>query len=47
MQKAFNELDDIPREEVRGLLQNLGLDSLLSLSINREVKRHDNLEVWG
>ncbi|MBW1813191.1 MAG: glutathione S-transferase [Deltaproteobacteria bacterium] len=47
MQKVFNELDDIPREEVLDLIRDLGLESLLTLTINREVKRHDNLEVWG
>ncbi|MBW2329053.1 MAG: glutathione S-transferase [Deltaproteobacteria bacterium] len=47
MQKAFNELDDTPKEEVRAFMQDLGLETLLTLTINREVKRHDNLEVWG
>jgi len=47
MQKAFNELGDGPKEEVRALMQNLGLEPLLFLTIDREVKRHDNLEVWG
>lgn len=47
LQKSFNELDDAPREEVRTLFEKLGLEPLLTLTINREVKRHDNLEVWG
>ncbi|MCP4756133.1 MAG: glutathione S-transferase family protein [Proteobacteria bacterium] len=47
MQKVFNELDDTPREEVRDLMRDLGLESLLTLTIDREVKRRDNLEVWG
>lgn len=47
VQKAFNELDDSAREEVRALLQDLGFESLLTLTIDREVKRHDHLEVWG
>jgi glutathione S-transferase len=47
MQKSFNELGDGPKEEVRALMQNLGLDPLLFLTINRKVKRQNNLEVWG
>ena len=47
MQKAFNELDNAPKEEVRSLMQELGLESLLTLTIDREVKRHDHLEVWA
>ena len=47
MQKAFSELDDTPREEVKTLFEKLGLESLLPLAIDREVKRHDNLEIWG
>ena len=38
---------DTPRELVRALMQELGLESLLTLTIDREVKRHDHLEVWG
>jgi len=47
MQKAFNELEAAPREEIRVLMEKLGLDSLLTLTIHRELERHDNLEVWG
>ncbi|MCP4754838.1 MAG: glutathione S-transferase [Proteobacteria bacterium] len=47
MQTAFNEMDDAPKEEVRAFLQKLDLESLLTLTIDREVKRHDHLEVWG
>ena len=47
MQKAFNELDDKPKEEVRELFQAVGFESMLTLTIDREVKRHDHLEVWG
>jgi len=47
MQKAFNELDDAPKEEVRDLMRELNLESLLTLNVNREIKRHDHLEVWG
>jgi len=47
MQQGFNELDDPPKEEVRAFMRDLGLETLLTLTIDREVKRHDNLEVWG
>lgn len=47
MQKAFGELEDDPKEEVRDLIRDLGLESLLTLTIDRQVKRHDHLEVWG
>ncbi|MCP4752567.1 MAG: glutathione S-transferase family protein [Proteobacteria bacterium] len=47
MQKAYNELEEASREEVQALFLKLGLESLLSLTIDRQVKRHDNLEVWG
>jgi hypothetical protein len=47
MQKASNELDEPPKEEVRDLIRDVGLESLLSLTIDRQVKRHDHLEVWG
>ena len=47
MQKAFNELDDTPKKEVHDLMRDLGLESLLTLTIDRQVKRHDHLEVWG
>jgi hypothetical protein len=47
MQKAFNELEESPKEEVRELIRDVGLESLLTLTIDRQVKRHDHLEVWG
>jgi glutathione S-transferase len=47
MQKTFNELDEPPKEEVRDLIRDLGLESLLALTIDRRVERHDHLEVWG
>lgn len=47
MQKAFNELDEPPKEEVRDLIRDLDLESLLTLTIDRRVRRHDHLEVWG
>jgi glutathione S-transferase len=47
MQKAFEQLDPSPKEEVREILEKTGMDELLNLSISREVKRHDNLEIWG
>jgi len=47
IQKAFNELEDNAREEVGAFMQGLGLESLLTLTIDREVKRHDHLEAWG
>jgi hypothetical protein len=47
MQKAFHELDETSREEVHAFMRDLGMESLLTLAIDRQVKRHDHLEVWG
>ncbi len=47
MQKAFNEMDETSKAEAHALMREVGLDELLSLTIDREVKRHDHLEVWG
>ncbi len=47
VQTAFNELDDTQRQEVRDLMKDLGLAPLLTLTIDRQIKRHDHLEVWG
>ena len=47
MQKAFNKLAEHPRNEVVALMAELGLESLLTLTIDRDVRRHDHLEVWG
>ena len=46
MQKAFDNLDESGREEVRTLFNELGLSQLLSIKLKRAVTRHDHLEVW-
>ena len=33
--------------EAARLLRDMGFESLLTLTIDRQVKRHDHLEVWG
>jgi len=47
MQQAFAGLTDEDQEDVKALLKDLGLDELLSITLSREVRRHDHLEVWG
>jgi glutathione S-transferase len=47
MQKAFTDLDEGGRDVVQTLLDELGLTPLLSVKLDREVLRQDNLEVWG
>ncbi|MCF8095856.1 MAG: glutathione S-transferase [Desulfobacteraceae bacterium] len=46
MQKAFAGLDEAGRRELQSLMEELELAPLLSVAINREIARHDNLEVW-
>jgi len=47
MQKAFHELDETSREEEDAFMRDQDMESLLTLAIDRQVKRHDHLEVWG
>jgi len=46
MQNAYAALDEPGRQAVQSLMDELGLAPLLSISINREIVRNDNLEVW-
>ena len=47
MQKAYAELTASDQQSVKELLTEMKLDPLLSLTIKRDIKRHDHLEVWG
>ncbi|MCP4755264.1 MAG: hypothetical protein GY866_30745 [Proteobacteria bacterium] len=47
MQKALADLDQTGRQSVQTLFDGLGLAPMLSAGINRQVRRHDHLEVWG
>ncbi len=47
MQKAFANLDETDQQAVQTLLDELSLTQMLSIKINRDVLRQDNLEVWG
>ena len=46
MQQAYQDLEAEDQNDVKALLEELELERLLTLTINRKVKRHDNLEVW-
>ncbi len=46
MQNAYADLDEPGQQAVQSLLAELGMESLLSITIDREVVRSDNLEVW-
>ena len=47
MQKAFDDFNESGKEAVKTLFNELGLNPLLSVKINRAVLRKDHLEVWG
>ncbi|MFK7913382.1 MAG: glutathione S-transferase C-terminal domain-containing protein [Pseudomonadales bacterium] len=47
IQDAFDQLTGAEQQSVRTLLQQAGLDALLTLRSARRVERSNNREVWG
>ncbi len=47
VQDAFGALNDNDKQAVSDLLKEAGLESLLTLKINRRIERQNYKEVWG
>jgi len=46
IQNTYTAMDEPGRQAVESLMRELGLEPLLAITIDRQVVRHDNLEVW-
>ena len=46
VQDEFAGLDAVAQAEVQSLLSACNMSELLNIKINRNIGRHDNLEVW-
>ena len=47
LQDAFSDLSDEERIEVTTLLEESGMERVLTAALRRRIVRSDNLEVWG
>jgi len=47
LQNAYAAMDETGQAAARSLLTEVEAAFLLSLSLDREIRRHDNLEVWA
>jgi glutathione S-transferase len=46
VQAAYAELDSVAQEEVDAMLRSCDLAELLTISLDRQIGRADNLEIW-
>ena len=46
VQQAYEELDEAARGQVEAMLAACGMAEILSIRLDRELGRADNLEVW-